>query len=205
MWIATWNVTKIATWIVTCVVLSTCASFDRTNIQPGQRVQGPALSFVLPEGRAWFASEYGQGSRMKLVHLGDDEVLTLALSLAKGPNSGMYQSAQQHLQALRKQHWHELAQAQFGYTELAREEGVAERYGQLCVRYSRRAKDWRGRNRAGPAMVQTEGLSCAHPHLPNALVKFELVRRHEPEQNLAPLAELAEPIFASLRYQERLD
>lgn len=191
--------------VVSCLVFSACASFDRTNILPGQRVQGPAMSFVLPESRAWFASEYGQGSRLKLVHLGDDEVLTLVLSLAKGPRSGMYQTAQQHRSAVRQQHWQALAQAQFGYTELTRAEAIAQHYGPLCVRYSRSAKDWRGRNRAGPAMVQTEGLSCAHPHLQNALMKFELARRHEPELSLAPLAELAEPIFASLRYQERLD
>ena len=181
-----------------CVLLSACASFDRTNIRPGDRVPGPALSFEAPTKQSWFTSEYGSGHRMRLVQLNDLDSYTIEVALNRGPARGMYASAEAHMSALRR---HRRFQPRaYGYDEMSRNDAVDERYGKLCVRSTSHAKDWRGRNRAGPALVDKVALSCPHPKLDNVLVSVEITHRYEEDMVVEALAPTADDLFGSLEF-----
>lgn len=178
--------------------LTGCASFDKTNILPGQRVEGLGFSFSVPTERSWFASEYGTGNRIKLMQLNDDTSYSIVVTINRGPFRGMFKSAEAHLAALQRHIRQERKPK--GYIEYMHEETTDPRYGKLCVRYRASGEDWRGRNRKGPALVETIGLTCAHPELDNILVNFELASRAEVGQQPDNLAQEADRLFSSIEY-----
>lgn len=187
--------------LAVCLALITaCAApyFDKTNILPGQRVFGPGYSFVVPTQKSWFAVEFGTGHRIKLRQLNTLDSYVILAAVNRGPAEGMYQNAELHLQALRLHKLGEFKPA--GFFRLEHEEAIDARYGSLCVRYTASGEDWRGRNNEGHAMVDSIGLTCAHPEMDNVLVSIEISRRYEVDALERDLTESAEALFASLQY-----
>jgi len=181
------------------VLLSSCASFDKTNIRPGQRVDGLGFSFAVPTQNAWFAVEYGNGHRIKLSQLNDVDSYSILISLNRGPVKGMFPNAQAHLKAVQRHRrvWPQSIE----FTRLRRDEWLDSQYGELCVRYSAYDEDWRGRNRKGPAMVELIGLSCEHPEISNVLIRIDITRRHEVDAPAVDLAVFADELFSSIEYE----
>ncbi len=180
------------------LLLAACASFDRTNIRPGDRVFGPGYSFEVPTEQAWFASEYGTGHRMKLNQINGDDSYSILVSLNRGPMRGMYPSAEAHLAVFEKYYQRRLPR---GFRVQQHEANADARYGELCIRYLISGEDWTGRNKRGPALVDTIGLTCAHPEIANVLVNFELSRRYEEAAEPIELASFADSLFASIEYR----
>ena len=175
------------------LLLSACASFDKTNILPGQEVGGLGFSFTVPTQKSWFAVEYGSGHRIKLSQLNDLDSYSIQISLNRGPSGGMFQSAEAHLHALKR---HKRSVSRFNHKEW-----LDTRYGDLCVRYTSAGEDWRGRNNAGPAMVASVGLVCAHPEIANVLIDIEISRRYELDAPTSDLAAYADELFSSVEYE----
>jgi hypothetical protein len=185
---------------VAMFLLVSCASFDKTNILPGQRVPGPAVSFVVPGETPWFMLNYATGNRLKLGQINFGDSFSIRVALNRGPRSGMYRSASDHLAALKS---HIVSKGQpTGYKLHSHKEYLATTYGALCVGYESLGEDWRGRNNAGPAMVEVIGLTCAHPEINNALVNVEITRRYEVDSPAVDLSVMAETVFSSLEYDE---
>ena len=182
------------------LLVSACASFDKTNIQPGQRVPGLGFSFIAPTQKTWFTVEYGTSHRIKLSQLNDQDSYSILVSLNRGPRRGMYQSAEAHLKALRRNRRGNSKSA--GFLQHQHKEMIDTRYGDLCVRYTSSGEDWRGRNNEGPAIIDSIGLSCAHPETANILISIEITRRSETDAATIDLATYADELFSSVEYQD---
>jgi hypothetical protein len=178
--------------------LSACSTFDKTNIPPGQTVEGLGFSFEAPTENNWFAAEYGTSNRIKLVQLNDDDSYTILVSINRGPGRGMYPTAQAHLRVFQRHKELELQPP--GYFLLDHEEWIDEQYGHLCIRYSASAKDWRGRNKKGAALVDMQGLTCEHGSIKNVLISVELSHRYEEGMTKSDLTSFAGDLFSSLRF-----
>ena len=184
--------------LVFILLLSACASFDKTNIQPGHRVIGLGFSFTVPTQKSWFAVEYGTSHRIKLSQLNNQDSYSILISLNRGPYQGMYQNAEAHLQAI--QHHKQRKFRQKGLIQHSHKEWIDSQYGELCVRHTSSSEDWRGRNNAGPAIVDLIGLSCPHPELNNILVTIDLSRRSEIDAEKVDLTAYADKLFSSFEY-----
>jgi len=180
------------------LLLCACVSFDKTNIQPGQRVVGLGFSFTVPTQKSWFAVEYGTSHRIKLSQLNDQDSYSILVSLNRGPRKGMYQSAEAHLKAVQRHKRGKIRSA--GLIRLHHHEWVDARYGKLCVRYVSSDEDWRGRNSKGPAMVDTVGLICEHPEIENVLLSIEISKRFEVNATASGLDSYADVLFSSVAY-----
>ncbi len=181
------------------VLITGCASFDRTHILPGQRVPVPGFSFTVPTERAWTAVEFGTSNKIHLFQLNDLDSYSILVSLNRGPRSGMYQNAESHLLALKYHKQFEDSPA--GVFVLSHDEWLEPRYGDLCVRYSYKAEDWHGRNKKGPAMVDLIGLTCEYPEQPNVLIRVEFSRRYEQHAEAVDITPYADEVFASFEYE----
>jgi|GEM_PF-1711470 len=184
--------------VTVTLLFSACASFDKTNIQPGQTVRGYGFNFEVPTDTPWFAVEYGTSNRIRLSQLNDLDSYAIEVSLNRGPRRGMYPSAEIHLKAFQRHK--RLERKPRGYRETHHEEWVDTRYGPECIRFNTTAIDRAGRNNREPAQVATAGITCAHPHMNNVLVRTEITRRYEPDAPAVNLDELAETLFTSLEY-----
>ncbi len=184
--------------------LSSCAVFDKTNIPPGQRVQGIGFSFeapaTSPANPSWFAVEYGTSNRIQLSQLNDEDSYSILVSVNRGPYRGMYASAESHLAAFKR--YKSRPEFRRGFVETAHEEWIDSSFGDLCLRFRSTGQDRAGRAPDKPAVVDTQGLVCAHPDLNNVLVKFEITRRHELDDPSITLLTVAEALFASIEYFE---
>jgi hypothetical protein len=188
-----------STFYFCLVFVAACATkFDRTNIQPGQRVDGPALSLVVPTNKPWFAVDYGTGSRIRLSQLNFDDSYIITAGVNRGPRQGMFKDSKQHLSTLLKNKRDEIIPD--GVVLHDHQEWEAPEYGDLCVAYSSHKEDWRGRNNEGPALVDSVGLICPHRHLANVLVSVVIERRYEVDGPRVDMATLAKQLFASLEH-----
>lgn len=189
-----------------------CAQFDRTQIRAGDRIFGPAVSVTVPavprdlmsdsDRHAWFASDYGSGNRMKLVLLNSDDLFSVEVAINRGPQRGMYRSVSEHLVVVESRRRPISIPDQVEV--LAYDVSADPSYGALCVRYRSKLKDWRGRNRAGPALVEDVGLVCEHPKLSNVLVELRVTHRYETFSSEIELAPLADQVFRSAEYYDTL-
>ena len=184
--------------LVLILLLSSCASFDKTNILPGQRVPGLDFSFSVPTDKAWFSVIYGTSHRIKLSQLNQEDSYAIKVTLNRGPRGGMYQNAEAHLEALQTYKQYEPPVA--GFRRQQSETNIDTQYGELCVRYSSSGIDWRGRYNMGPALVDSISLSCAHPGLKNVLITFEIARRYETDAEVVDLSGYADELFSSVEY-----
>lgn len=182
------------------LVLSACAGFDKNNIRPGQRVEGPGFTFAVPTENAWFAVIYGNSNRIRLSQLNENDSYILQVTLNRGPRSGMYSSVEDHLAMLKRHNLIIIQKAGHPITQHHEEE--APLYGPLCVRYSMQGEDARGRGSKGAALVERIGLSCPHQSMKNVLINFELSRRADASANTVNLARYADELFASIRYDD---
>lgn len=189
-----------STLLFVVLLLSACASFDRTNILPGQRVAGLGFSFSVPTDKAWFAVEYGTSHRIKLSQLNQDDRFTILVSLNKGPRHGMYSSPETHLKTVR--YYEKIEPVPVGLNILNHREWIDSRYGRLCVRQSSFAEDWRGRNKPGPAMIDSVILSCPHQGFDNVLISIELSRRYEKHAQEVDITSYADALFSSLEFTD---
>lgn len=180
--------------------LTSCASFDKTNIPPGQKIIGLGFSFEVPTENSWFAVEYGTSHRIKLSQLNNLDSYSILVSLNQGPYQGMYQTAEAHLQSVHRHQIKTLRKK--GFIQTNRQEWIDPKYGKLCIRYTYSGEDWQGRNSAGPAMVDAIGLSCPHPTLDNVLISIKLLRRSETNAEAVDLITYAETLFSSFDYTE---
>lgn len=184
---------------ITVLLLSACASFDKNNILPGQRVDGPGFSFEVPTQKPWFAVIYGNSNRIRLSQLNDQDSYILQVTMNRGPRMGMYQSAQAHLQAVKR---HTLSTLHsLGYQVINHNEETDARFGALCVRYEMLGEDARGRGQKGPAKVERIGLSCPHQDMHNVIVSYELSRRSDSNAPDVDLEAYADQVFASVKYE----
>ncbi len=179
--------------------LAGCTVFDKTNIQPGQRIQGLGFSFEAPSEKSWYASVYGTGNEIKLNQLNFDDSYSILVAMNRGPRWGMYKSAEQHLRALKQ--YHRQTRPPEGFIEKTHQEWIDSRFGAICVRRYHIGENWAGRNNAGPAIVETESLICPHQSLRNVLVTVELSRRYEAYAETVPLRPLADQLFLSFEYE----
>jgi hypothetical protein len=180
------------------LLLSSCASFDKTNILPGQSVIGLGFSFTVPTQKSWFAVEYGTSHRIKLSQLNNQDSFSILVSINRGPYQGMYKNVARHLQSIKINQQKKLKQP--GFIEYVHQEWVASKYGDLCIMYTFSGEDWNGRNSEGPAIVDAIGLSCPHPKLRNILISIDLSRRSETGAEKVDLTAYAEALFASFEY-----
>lgn len=187
-----------STLLLLMLLLSSCASFDKTNIPPGHRVIGLGFSFTVPTQKSWFAVEYGTSHRIKLSQLNNQDSYSILVSINKGPYQGMYQSPEAHLQAIRYHKKRKFSQAGLIYHK--QKAWADSQYGKLCVRYTSSSEDWRGRNNAGPAIVDLVGLTCPHPELHNVLISIDLSRRADRNAAKVDLSVYADELFSSVEY-----
>ncbi len=180
------------------LLTSACASFDPTNIRPGQRVEGFGFSFEVPTETPWFAVIYGTSHRIKLSQLNKNDSFSILITLTHGPKRGMYASAEAHLRALKRHLQSERAAR--GLIHHRQVQRIDTRYGKLCVRQTRSSEDWRGRAKAGPAKVDNITLTCPHPGFDNVLISTELERRHESASLQIDLSKYADQLFASFEF-----
>ena len=180
------------------LLLSACASFDKTNIKPGHRVNGLGFSFTVPTEKSWFAVEYGTSHRIKLSQLNLQDSYSILVSLNRGPYRGMYQSATAHLKAV--QSAKQRQRRYKGLVQHSHKEWVDDQPGELCVRYTSSSEDSRGRNSLGPATVDLIGLTCLHPELNNVLISIDLTRRSDADADKVNLSAYADILFSSFEY-----
>lgn len=184
-------------WIA--LLLASCATpFDRTNILPGQRVQGPAVSIEVPTEKSWFAVDYGTKNHIRLSQLNFEDSYSIHVTVNRGRRAGMFRSAEAHLQAYIAARASNAPER--GVIEQSHREWIASDYGPICIGYSSLTEDWRGRSKAGPALVDLIGLTCPHRHLPNILVDVEISRRYELDSPRLDLSEPAEQLFKSIEH-----
>ena len=188
---------KITHFLIT-LLLTSCATFDQTNILPHQRVNGLGFSFAVPTEKPWFAVEYGTSHRIKLSQLNNQDSYSILVSLNRPPYQGMYQSAKAHLKSIQIQQYRK--QAKPGYIQHTRNAWIESKYGDLCISYTTEGEDWHGRNNEGPALVYLIGLSCPHPSLSNVLITIDLSRRAETSADDVDLVAYAEALFSSFEY-----
>lgn len=180
------------------VMLSACASFDKTNIQPGHRVIGLGFSFTVPTEKSWFAVEYGTSHRIKLSQLNNKDSYSILVSLNRGPYNEMYQSAEAHLKAIKQ--YKNLQRTTPGLIQHSHQEWIEAHYNQQCVRYSSLSEDARGRNNLGPATVNLIGLSCQHPSLKNVLITTSFTRRSDEDASKVDITTFADQLFSSFEF-----
>jgi hypothetical protein len=185
-------------FFILLLLLSACATFDKTNIKPGHKVVGLGFSFTVPTEKSWFAVEYGTSHRIKLSQLNHQDSYSILVSINRGPFQGMYKSPEAHLQAFKYHKQREFRKV--GLIQHNHKEWADSEYGELCVRYTSSSEDWRGRNNAGPAIVDLIGLTCPHPELHNVLVSFDLSRRSETYAEAVDLTHYADVLFSSVEY-----
>lgn len=183
---------------VAFIMMASCATFDRTNILPGQKVPGLGFSFEVPTQNNWTAVEYGSGNKIHLFQLNNEDSYSIIVTLNRGPYFGMYKSAESHLRAIKQAK--NLEPNPAGFTLHSHQEWAEPIYGDLCVRYTSKAEDWRGRNKAGPALIDLVGLSCNHPEIPNVIINAEISRRYEVDAAQVDLALYADDLFSSFEY-----
>ncbi|MFT7185422.1 MAG: hypothetical protein ACI84K_000802 [Pseudohongiellaceae bacterium] len=187
-----------STHLLLTLLLASCASFNKTDIPPGQPVIGLGFSFTVPTQKSWFAVEYGTSHRIKLSQLNHKDSYSILVSITRGPYQGMYQNAEAHLQSI--QYHQQKKRKKPGFVEYMHQEWIDSKYGDLCIRYTFSGENWKGRNSDGPAIVDEIGLSCPHPYLHNALIRIELLRRSETDADKVDLAAYAETLFSSFEY-----
>ena len=180
------------------LLISSCASFDRTNILPGQRVPGLGFSFSVPTEKAWSAVEYGTSNKIHLFQLNDLDNYSILVALNRGPRYGMYKNAESHLRALKFSNQMEFNS--ISWILLNRDEWLEPKYGKLCVGYSYKAEDWHGKNIQGPIIVDLIGLACEHQEIPNVLISIEFSRRSETNAEIVDIKPYAEQLFSSFEY-----
>lgn len=185
--------------VLLALFLSACASFDQTNIKPGQRVDGFTFSFEVPTETPWFAVVYGTSHRLKLSQLNQDDSYSILVTLTRGPRSGMYSSANAHLQAL-KRHL-QLKRQPKGLVLHHQAQAIDTRYGELCIRQTSNSEDWRGRAKPGPALIDSITLTCPHPGFANVLISTTLSRRYETHAATLELTNYADQLFASFEFE----
>lgn len=182
------------------VLLSACASFDKNNIQPGQRVSRPGLSFVVPTEKTWSASEFGTGHRIKLNQFNQEDDYQIVVTLTRGPRDGMYSDADALLKMIQNYKLGEMKPA--GLFRRVHMEKLGTAYGELCVQYSSTSEDWRGRNNEGYyALIDLIGLTCVHPEMDDVLVNVEISRRYEEVSPAQDLSAYAHQLFSSIEYE----
>jgi hypothetical protein len=187
--------------VVTLIfLLTSCASFDKTDIKPGQRVQGFGFSFEVPTETSWFAVVYGTSHRIKLSQLNHDDFYSILISMNHGPHRGMYKSGKDHLRAF-KRHIN-MEPIPKGLVQRSHKEEVDARYGDLCVRQTSLSEDWRGRIMPGPTMVEKVRLTCPHPGFDNVLLSTELSRRYETDAAEINLSTVADQLFSSFEFDD---
>jgi hypothetical protein len=184
--------------LVLILLISSCASFDRTNILPDQRVPGLGFSFSVPTEKAWSAVEYGTSNKIHLFQLNDLDNYSIRVSLNRGPRYGMYQNAEMHLRALKFSKQMEFNSP--SWLLLSHDEWLEPKYGKLCVGYSYQAEDWHGRTIQGPITVDLIGLACEHQEMRNVIISIEFSRRSEPSANRVDIKPYAEKLFSSFEY-----
>tara|TARA_R110002167_G_scaffold14879_22_gene59966 strand:+ start:2411 stop:2992 length:582 start_codon:yes stop_codon:yes gene_type:complete len=181
--------------------ISSCASFDRTNILSDQRVPGLGFSFSVPTEKAWSAVEYGTSNKIHLFQLNDLDNYSILVALNRGPRYGMYKNAETHLRALRFSKQVELNKE--NWLLLNHEEWLEPKYGKLCVGYSYKAEDWHGRNIEGPITIDLIGLACEHQEMPNVLISIEFSRRSELHAEIVDIRGYADQLFSSFEYHSK--
>lgn len=181
------------------LLISSCASFDKTNILPGQRVPGLGFSFSVPTEKPWSAVEYGTSNKIHLFQLNYQDNYSIIVSLNRGPRYGMYEDAASHLRALKFSKQREYRS--LSLLLLDRDEWLEPKYGKLCVGYSYKAEDWQGNNVQEPKIVDLIGLACEHPEIPNVLINIEFSRRSELSADIVDINAYAEQLFSSFEYQ----
>jgi len=182
------------------LVLSACATFDKNNIQPGQRVSRPGISFEVPTSKSWSASEFGTSHRIKLNQLNQDDEYSILVTMTRGPKEGIYSSAESLLRVVQNFKMGELKPA--GLFRRSHSEAIASVYGEVCVRYRSLSEDWRGRNNQGYfALIDLIGLTCSHPEMENVLVNVEISRRYEEYSPVQDLSLYAHQLFSSIEYE----
>lgn len=185
--------------LVCITLLSACATpFDRTNIQPGQRVFGPGVSVEVPTTKPWFAVDYGTSNHIRLSQINFDDSYSLRVAVNRGPSTGMFSSAKQHLVAFVRRR--DNTSAVPGLVVHHQDAWVEPRFGEICVAYLSHSEDWRGRNNLGPALVDTIGLICPHPGFGNVFVNTELSRRYDIDAPRIDITPYAQKVFDSLEY-----
>lgn len=184
--------------LITLLLVSCATPFDRTNIKPGQRVLGPAVSIEVPTEKSWFAVDYGTKNHIRLSQLNYDDSYTIHVTVNKGRPTGMFRTAESHLRAFISARTSK--QPERGVIEQSHREWVARDYGPICIGYSSLTEDWRGRSQPGPALVDLIGLTCPHRHLPNILVDVEISRRYELDAPRLDLSGPAKQLFSSIKH-----
>lgn len=180
------------------VLISACASFDKTNILPDQRVPGLGFSFSVPTEKAWTAVEYGTSNKLHLFQLNHQDNYSIVVTLNRGPRFGMYKDASAHLSALK--YSKDLELDPVGWFLLEQDQWLEPKYGDLCVAYSYKAEDWQGRNTQEPAIEELMGLACEHQTMSNVLLTIEFTRRYDASADIVDINPLAEQLFSSLEY-----
>lgn len=190
---------KFFSLIIFVIFLSGCATpFDRTNIQPGQRVFGPGVSVIVPTEKPWFAVDYGTSNHIRLSQINFDDSYSLRVAVNRGPLTGMFKSGQAHLAAFI--HGRDSEKVTPGRVVHHRDAWVEPRYGAVCIAYLEHSEDWRGRNNLGPALVDTIGLTCPHVGFGNVFVNAELSRRYDIDAPRIDISTYAQQVFDSLEY-----
>lgn len=186
----------VMAWVL---CLAACASFDKNNIQPGQRVTRPGLSFVVPTEKTWSASEYGTGHRIKLNQFNQADSYSIVVSLTRGPSDGMYGDVDALLKVVQNYKLGEMKPA--GLFRRVHVEKPGTEYGERCVQYSSTSEDWRGRNNEGYyALIDVIGLTCVHPEIDNVLANVEISRRYEETSPTQNLSTYAHELFSSIEF-----
>ncbi len=186
--------------VLTVFALCSCAhQFDKTNIQGGQRVPAQGFSFNVPEHGNWFAVQYGNSHRIHISQLNNDDAFKIIVEVTYGPVTGMYRNTLELQNAVKRTHRFNLEK---GFQERLFNIEDAPNYGDLCVRWVSSGENWLGRNSAGPALIESVGLTCAHQTLNNVLVKIELTRRHERDADAVDITKMADELFRSVEYSD---
>jgi hypothetical protein len=146
--------------------------------------------------------EYGTSNKIHLFQLNDVDNYSIVVALNRGPRFGMYQNAESHLRALKLSKYLDFRSADLKL--LAHSEWLEPKYGKLCVTYTYKAEDWKGRHKDGPALVDLIGLACEFPVIPNVLISVEISRRYETDAKNVDLRPFADELFSSFEYS-RID
>ncbi|RJQ72302.1 MAG: hypothetical protein C4519_18620 [Desulfobacteraceae bacterium] len=186
---------SLSVLLVSCV---TAPSYQ--NLQGGERVEQPGVSFVLPTGQKWSAimrSTY----QIAFGALGmpkNDTVIVSSTVYNIDPPA----SKEEFLKTLQKRRSSEPNTGRFEVIQNT--EQVYEDRSETCVIYRSASKDFGAEAKRGGqySVLEMLGMHCVHPDKPNIGIQVEFSRKAPPETTYPQFENTGLTILQSVKFGE---
>ena len=187
--------------ITFCVLLVSCAvAPSYQNMQGGERVNQPGVSFVLPAGHKWVAiirTTYQSAFGALGMPKNDTVIVSSSVYSIKPPASKE--------DFLNEVHRGRSNEPDTGRFEMIRNsEKLYEDRPETCVIYRSASKDFGVEAKRGGqySVLETIGMHCVYPNKPNVGIQVEFSRKAPPETTYPKFDDVGLTVLQSVKFGE---